>query len=135
MTDYEILSALNASISTLWTIFATYVSIVFAFLVAGYLTASELASRIVWVVVTVYTLVALWAIFGLNRTAASLIATSFEIKRAVLESGSSLGWHPIVKTPDLFLRGVPILVTAIAVAAYVGSMVFFFYERKARRSV
>lgn len=40
MTDYEMLSALNASISTLWTIFATYVSIVFAFLVAGYLTAS-----------------------------------------------------------------------------------------------
>jgi hypothetical protein len=40
MTDYAIVSVLNEFVSTTWSIFATYVSIVFAFLVASYRASS-----------------------------------------------------------------------------------------------
>lgn len=130
MTDYEAVSVLNEFASTTWTIFATYVSIVFAFLVASYLVASKLVSRIVVVVIVLYTLVASWAVWGLNRSSASLVASIAEIKRRVQEDGSSLGWLPATSIPDVMLRAVPLLVTTVAVVAFVGSVVFFFHQRK-----
>jgi hypothetical protein len=130
MTDYEIVSVLNEFVSTTWAIFATYVSIVFAFLVASYLVASRLVPRIVAVVIILYTLVALWAVWGLNRTAANLVASIAEIKRRVQEDGSSLGWLPATSIPDVMLHAVPFLVTTVAVVAFVGSVVFFFHQRK-----
>lgn len=131
MTDYEIVSVLNEFVSTTWSIFSTYVSIVFAFLVASYLVSSKLAPRIVAVVMVLYTLVAFWALWGLNRTAANLMASIAEIKRRVHEDGSSLGWLPATSIPDFMLHAIPLLITAVAVIAFVGSVVFFFHQRKA----
>ncbi len=130
MTDYEMLSTVIEIVNALWAIFATYVSIVFAFLVASYLVADKLAPKIVSIVITLYTLVALWSVFGLNRISATASGMAFEIKRAVLEAGSSLGWHPIVGTPDQLFSAIPVFVTTVALVAYVGSIVFFFHQRK-----
>ena len=130
MTDYEMFSGLTESINTLWTIFTAYVSIVFAFLVASYLVAKKLASQMVSLVVALYTLVALWALFGLNRTSLTITALTAEIKRAVLESESSLGWHPAVATPDVVFVALPAAISFVAIIAYVGSIVFFFHQRK-----
>jgi len=130
MTDYEMFSALSETIALLWTIFSIYVSIVFAFLVASHLAARQLASKIVSLVITLYTLVATWALFGLNRTAATLSAAIEETKQAVQESGSSLDWLPMVGMPDAFSRAFPILVLSIGLAVYIASIVFFFDERK-----
>lgn len=134
MNDYEILSMTEEFVNTTWTIFATYVSIVFAFLVASYLVAAKLVARIVWIVIALYTLVALWAVWGLNRTSVSLVAAMAEIKRMVQESDSSLGWWPPASTPDLVLSLIPTVITAIAVFAYAGSVIFFFHQRKIRAS-
>jgi len=130
MTDYELMSLVVEGINTLWAIFAIYVSIVFAFLVVSYLAASQLAAKIVTIVITLYTLVALWSFWGLNRTAATFAAIIAEIQRAVDEDGSSLGWYPGVSIPDFVLTVFPALITTIALVAYVGSIAFFFHQRK-----
>lgn len=134
MTDYEMLSITVELVNTVWAIFATYVSIVFAFLVASYLVAQKLAPRIVSIVITLYTLVALWAVFGLNRTMASLSAAIGEIKRAVLANSSSLDWYPGASIPDVISSAFPILITIIAVIAYFGSLAFFFHQRRVSSS-
>jgi hypothetical protein len=41
VNDYEMLNMTEQFVNTTWTIFATYVSIVFAFLVASYLVADK----------------------------------------------------------------------------------------------
>jgi len=123
-------SALSESINTLWTIFSIYVSIVFAFLVASYLVAGNLARTLASIIITLYTLVALWSLFGLNRTAATVVAIIFEIKRAVLETNSSLAWHPAVSTPNQIFSAYPAFITALALVAYVGSIFFFFQQRR-----
>ena len=130
MTDYEMFSALPASLSLLWDIFAVYVSIVFAFLVASHLAAGRLASRIVSLVITLYTLVTFWAIFGLNRTATTVAGMSAEIKRAVLESGSSLGWLSVVTLPESMFSAFPVVRLSVTLAIYAGSILFFFHQRK-----
>ena len=134
MTDYELLSILAEFINATWMVFATYVSIVFAFLVAGYLVSNRLTKRMISIVITIYTLVALWSLWGLNRNIATVTAIVAEIKRAVREDGSSLGWVPAVGTPDFLFPIVPILVTMLAVVAYAGSIAFFFHQRKFRAS-
>ena len=129
MTDYELLSIFIEFINTTWAIFATYVSIVFAFLVAGYLVSKKLSSTIVSIVVTLYTLVAFWSVFALNRNVIAIGATVAEINRAVQEGESSLGWVPGVAAADFMTPLIPALVTGLAVVAYVGSIFFFFYQR------
>ena len=130
MTDYEIVSVFNEFVSTTWSIFATYVSIIFAFLVASYLVASKLVPRIVAVVIVLFTLVSFWAVWGLNRTAANLVASIAEIKRRVQQDGASLGWLPATSIPDAMLHAIPFLITTVAVVAFAGSVVFFFHQRK-----
>jgi len=134
VSDYELLSMTQEFVNTTWAIFATYVSIVFAFLVASYLVARKLVSRIVWIVIASYSLVALWAVWGLNRTSASLAASIKEVKRLVQASDSSLGWWPPASMPDAVVSAIPVVITAIAVFAYLGSVVFFFHQRRLRDS-
>jgi len=130
MTDAELLGSFTDFVNTSWMIFTTYVSVLFAFLVAGYLVSSKLGSKMAVLVTSIYTLVALWAIFGINTNLRSVSAAVIEIKRVVRDGDSSLSWLPIVSMPDYFNSAVPILVTFITVAAYLGSVVFFFYQRR-----
>ncbi len=133
MTDYELLTIFIEFVNTTWTIFATYVSIVFAFIVASHLVARQLTSRVVSLVITLYSLVAVWSVWGISMNAISISATVGEMKRRLLEGGSSLGWLPIVETPDFMRSIIPFLITLLALVVYVGSIVFFFYQRRAER--
>ena len=130
MTDYELASLLIVTVDSLWQIFAIYVSIVFAFLIAAYVVSSKLAPKIVSIVITLYTLVALWSLFGLNRTSIATSSLAREMKRRALDPDSSLGWHPAATTPELVFESIPTLITALALIAYVGSIIFFLHQRK-----
>ena len=130
MTDFELVSVFMGLVSTLWSIFASYVSIVFAFLVVSYLASRTLKPVIVLIVVSLYTLVAVWAIWALNRNATTLVAVVGEMKRKVAEGNSSLDWHPAAQAPDFLLAVVPLLVTIIGLLAYFGSVFFLYYHRK-----
>ncbi|MDA1371637.1 MAG: hypothetical protein O2971_12875 [Proteobacteria bacterium] len=130
MTDFELLTIFIEFINTTWTIFATYVSIVFAFLIAGYLVAKNLSAIIVSLVVTLYSLVAFWSVWALNRNVVAISATSREMKEGILSGQSSLGWFPMASAPEYLFVALPALVTLIAVVAYAGSIFFFFYQRK-----
>ena len=129
MTDAELLSAFSSFVNTSWMIFTAYVSIIFAYLVAGYLISSKLGSKMVILVSTIYTLVAMWAIFAINTNLQSISAAASEIRRVVREGESTLDWLPVVKIPEFLDATVPIIVTLITIGAYVGSIVFFFYQR------
>jgi uncharacterized membrane protein YhaH (DUF805 family) len=133
MTDYELLTIFIEFVNTTWIIFATYVSIVFAFIVASHLVASQLTSREVSLVITLYTLVSIWSVWGISMNAISIAATSGEMKRRLLEDSSSLGWLHLLAMPDFMRSIMPFLITLLVVVVYVGSIVFFFCQRRAER--
>ncbi len=130
MTDYELLTVLIEFINIVWTIFATYVSIVFAFIVAGHLVAKKLTPRVVSLVITLYTLVALWSVWGISMNAFAILATGDELKRRSVEDSSSLGWLPMLEMSDFMRSAVPFLITLLVFVVYVGSIIFFFYQRR-----
>jgi pheromone shutdown protein TraB len=129
MSDADLLNAFTNFVNTSWMIFTAYVSVVFAYLVAGYLVSSKLGSNMALLVSTIYTLVATWAIFAINTNLQSISATAREIRRVVEEGESTLGWLPIVDIPDFLDTTMPVIVTFITVGAYVGSILFFYYQR------
>lgn len=124
------LSVFMEIVNAIWTVFATYVSVVFAFLVVSYMVAGKLKPAIVSIIVALYTLVALWATWALNRGAASLTALVSEMKRNIAAGASSLSWHPATHTPDFLLTMIPVIVTFVVLLAYAGSLIFFCYQRR-----
>lgn len=130
MSDHELLNTFIAFTNTLWMIFATYVSIVFAFIVAAYLVAGRLTSILVSLVVTLYSLVSIWSVWAIGQNANAVAATAREMKRLVAASQSTLGWVPQVSIPDYMIPILPKMITGIAFVAYIGSIVFFYYQRK-----
>ena len=130
MTDHELITIFIEFVNTTWTIFGTYVSIVFAFIVASHLAASRLTSKVASLVITLYTLVAAWSVWGISMNATSISATVGEMKRRLLDESSSLGWLPILGMPDYMLPVIPILITCLAAVVYIGSIVFFFHQRR-----
>jgi len=130
MTDFELLSIFIAFTNTVWMIFATYVSIVFAFIVAAYLVARRLSGQVVHLIIALYSVVSLWSIWAIRQNAVAISATVEEMKRVVAENGSSLGWVPQLAIPESMIPVVPWLITLLAVVAYVGSVFFFFFQRR-----
>jgi predicted membrane channel-forming protein YqfA (hemolysin III family) len=130
MTDYELLTVTIEFINIVWAIFATYVSIVFAFIVASHLVAKKLTPRVVSLVITLYTLVAVWAVWGISMNAFAISATGAEMKRRLVEESSSLGWLPMLEMPDIMRSTVPFLITLLGIVVYAGSIIFFFNRRR-----
>jgi len=133
MTDYELLTAFIDFVNTTWMIFATYVSIVFAFIVASHLAARQLTPRVVSLVITLYSLVAAWSVWGIRQNAISISATAGEMRRRLLEGSSSLDWLPILQMPDFMRSIIPNLITLLTFVVYAGSIVFFFYQRQSEQ--
>ena len=133
MTDYELLTIFIEFVNTTWTIFATYVSIVFAFIIASHLVASQLTPKVVSLVITLYTLVAIWSVWGISMNANSISATVGEMKRRLLVDSSSFGWLPILEMSEFVRTIIPFLITLLAFVVYVGSIAFFFSQRRAER--
>ncbi len=107
-----------------------YISVLFAFLVAGYLIGPHLNRVMTGIIVGLFTLFAGLMILTVNRTVAGIAAFAGEMRRMAGEDGGTMAWHPVVYEPfnvtEIFL---PVL-TALLFASYIAALVFFFASRK-----
>ena len=75
MTDYELVYIFTENLNSLQSAFMNYVAVLFAFLIAAYLIADKLKSSMVFIVVGLFTLMALQQVapvFGYGSTVAEL---------------------------------------------------------------
>lgn len=124
MTDYELLIAFVETGQTSQDAYMNFVSIVFGFIVAGYLVADKLSQKMVILITILFTVVAfqeaLTAIlfahdqFGLIPEMQTRIGLQFH-------GSSSIGDYPADAIYVMFIS-TPVL-------AYVGSIIFFFHQR------
>ena len=135
MTDYETVSLFLATLETLQSAFTNYVAVLSGFLIAGYLIADKLESRMVVIVITLFTLVVLQqgnTLTGLGYDAASLLG---EISAQASEASSSLGWHGGATELGSGIGRIILRFSAIAVLiiSYVGGLILFFHQRRVGR--
>ena len=128
MTDYEMIDIFFVNLNLLFTILMSYVSIVSAFLVVGYLVSAKLKPSMVSIIIGLFTLVSFVMTFALNRTAQTILDMAEEIRNAVHNGTSSLGWWNITD-PEILLQGPMITFTSIMILAYIGAVIFFFHQR------
>jgi len=127
MTEYEAVYLFRELIADLHQSMFDYVSLLSAFLVASYLIADKISSVLTVVLITLYSLVALnfaFQFFLMSTDAVSLydfILEQKEVGEFDLEwFGKNPAWAGYMASTTRI---------STAVGGYVGSLVFFFYQR------
>ena len=135
MTDYELVYLFVEIVKAHETSFMKYVAVLFSFLLAGYLVADKLESKMVFIIVGLFTLVALQMlsnIFGFGTDVASL---GVEIQSRASDGATGLDWHGAAAPWGVITISVA-RITSIAVVglSYIGALIFFFHQRHVGRA-
>ena len=136
MTDYEMVSLFVETNEALQSAFTNYVAVLSAFLIAGYLIADKLETRMVAIVITLFTMVVLQqgnVVIGFGHDSASLLG---QISAQATEPSSSIGWHGGATELGAGLGAVIMRFSGVAVLiiSYIGGLIFFFHQRRVGRA-
>lgn len=127
MTEYEAYDALMSLSSQTHNLMFGYFSLVFAFLVMSHMAAKSLSSRLVAVVIGLYTLATLVIninFYALNVDLDNLYLYMLERK----QSGAyDLAWFGM--NPAWVPRSLTVLQVLLGLGGYFGSIFFFLYSR------
>lgn len=125
MSEYELVDVFYTIAGLSDQLIGSFVTLLFAFLVASYLVSSRLDRRMVVVVVALFSFMAIRYVGLFYNVAGDLIALAETMNALHLEPDSSLGWLEIG-------AGMPIMLNGTAIAmflSYLASIYFFFYTR------
>ena len=134
MTDFELAMLFKEYLSLLQSQYINLVSVIFAFLVAGYLAASKLRPMMVVVIITLFSAFVLDAMLALIFLSADTLRLQ-ELMAARIEAGSTeLLFHSGARgdtaSADFWFTASRVVAVA---GGYIGSIVFFFYQRRTER--
>lgn len=130
MTAYEKADLFKSLIDSASNMMMDYVSVLFAFLVTGYLVAPHLNRVMTGIVVGLFSLFSAIMIFSVNRTMSTNAGLVNEIRQNAAGGDTAFSWHPIVTEPANFLTLATPVVSSLLVLSAISGIVFFFYARK-----
>jgi len=132
MSDYELFNTFTEIWNLVWVIFTVYLSVTFGFIVAGYLVAGRLDRIMVSLVIGLYSLVAVWCFVAIERFATNGVRIASDIRTKVDAGESSLGWTTIATEPADQIPVVRLLILALLIVSFAGSIAFFLHQRRSR---
>ena len=98
MSDYELVTAFVLNADGLQTTFTNFVAVLFAFLIAAYLVADKLESNMVFIVVGLFTLVAVQQAFNAAGFGNDVAGLARQIAAQAAHDPAGLGWHGTAAT-------------------------------------
>ena len=125
MTEYELVDTFYTIAALSDQVMASFVTLLFAFLVASYLVSSKLDHRMTVVVIALYSFMALRYVIlysNISGDVGTLADTLMELRSA---GDSSLEWLEIQDG----IRWINIGTAVAMFLGYIASIVFFFYTR------
>jgi hypothetical protein len=129
MSDFEMIMVFNEAFDFLLTTFTTFLSIVFAFLVASTLLAGRLTRTLAGIAVGLFSVASLFFIALTRSVAGDVGSAAGQIKLAVAAGRSSLGWVGFVAR-DAPIGSALQVVTVLMALTFVAALVFFFHQRR-----
>jgi len=124
MTDFEVLMAFNEMAINGQDAYMNFVSIVFGFIVAGYLIADKLNRKMTIILTLLFTVVAFQEAMSAMLFLQDQVGLIPE-----MQTRKALQFHGASRVGDF---AAPLLIAthvATQILAYVGSMIFFFHQR------
>ena len=131
MTDYELVNMVLTQVQTMFEVLATYITIVSGFLAVGYLVAHKLNRSMVAVLVVLFSMTSLACGSMARNSIMGSNATMAHIAQAIAAGTSHLGWWLAAGNGPVVASIQPITIQAIFVVAYIGTLLFFFVQRRA----
>lgn len=129
MSDYEMADSFSSMFSGLQMLFTSYVSIIFAFLIASWLVAHKINTVMAAICLFLFTLVSIYFISFTFFIAQDMLNLGKIIGQKVEAGESSLSWTGF---GDEWDDPPPLmnLLLFMELAAYIASLLFFYYQRK-----
>ena len=125
MSEYELVDTFYTIGELSDQLIGSFVTLLFAFLVASYLVSSKLDRRMVMVVIALYSFMALRYVALFYNVTGDIVTLAEMINALRLQPDSSLGWLEIAGGMSMLLIG-----TTIAMfLSFLASIYFFFYTR------
>ena len=134
MSDYEMIMVFNETFDFLITSFGTFLSMVFAFLVASSLLAEKLNRLLAGIVVALFTGASMFFTLMSYNVGANLGSLAEQIKMAVADGRSELGWVGFVANNAPIGVGLRAL-ALLMLLGYIASLIFFFHQRRLVASI
>jgi hypothetical protein len=128
MTEYEAYDTVMSLASQTYSLMFGYFSLVFAFLVMSHMAAERLSSRLVVVVIGLYTLASLVIVinfYALNVDLDNLYRYMLDRKMSGTYELTWFGMNPLWVP-----RALTFFQVLLGLGGYFGSIFFFFYSRK-----
>ena len=135
MSEYEAAYLFKEMIDGIQNASINYLSVVFGFLVAGYLAAAQLSKVMFGIAVGLFSFFALVTIFILNRYMATATALVDHLRLSAVEGDTSLVWHPIIYQPVNFSEYISFIYSGLLLISFAAALVFFFHCRRGYVSV
>jgi hypothetical protein len=124
MTEYELVEAFYTIAGLSDQLVASFITLLFAFLVASYLVSSKLDRRMTAVVIALYSYMALRYVALFYNVTDDIVTLADTLTELRLRGGSSLEWMEIGAGMSMML----ITQTVAMILSFVAS-IFFFYMR------
>ena len=134
MSDYELVYLFMGYTDALQSAFMNFVAVLFAFLLAGHLVANKLESGMVFIVVGLFTILALQqsiTVLGLGHDVAGLAG---QIGLHAAEDPTGLGWHGTAGPKGSLMPIMEFSAAVVIMLSYIGALVFFFHQRRVGRA-
>ena len=135
MSDYEMVDIFLQYSNNLQTHFMNYVAVLFAFLIAAYLIAHKLESSMAFIIIGLFTLVAM--IQGVNISGAGHDFASLGMEVAARASQDSTNLDRHGTQTWLGHIGLPFVrfsTAMVVIVSYLGGLIFFFHQRHVGRA-
>jgi len=125
MSEYELVDTFYTIAGLSDQIIGSFITLLFAFLVASYLASSRLDRRMVVVVIALYSFMTLRYVALFYNVAGDIVTLAETMNALRLKPDTSLGWLEIGGGMSMMLNG-----TTIAMfLSFLASVYFFFYTR------
>ncbi len=134
MTDYELIALFTQVATTLQTTVMNFVAVLFAFLIAAYLIAGKLETKIVFIVVVLFTLITVNLTINAFGFGTDFVGLARQVAERAAQDPSGLGWHGTATTSHAVLPFLQFSPAAVVILSYLGGLAFFFHQRHIGRA-
>ena len=134
MTNYELTYLFYEAIQVGNGTMANYMTLVFGMLVTSYLAAHRLDRVMMWIALVIYSMFALGFCNEIFQSYSDFARLGLLLAERGQLPDSDLGWFGAVAVGEEPFHVIPKLVALMTLAAYAGSIAFFFRARKANLS-
>ena len=126
MTEYELVDTFYTIASLSDQLVASFITLLFAFLVASYLVSSKLDRKMAAVVIALYSYMALRYIVVFHNITDDIATLADTLTELALRESSSLGWLNI----SAGISTMYIVQTVVMILSFVASLAFFFHTQQ-----